>query len=164
MELVILPKLPLPPSALLSVTVWPGMLKIGVLNRLKASLRNWNFQRSVMLKSLNIEKSSVLVGGPVMRLETQVAARQRRGDLVGAMSNHWFGVRPPAGAWSAVKPETMSGSQRPHTPWQLPFKPYATPVRSVTSAFACQLPISDIGCAIHVGCPAPFPCRTAGPS
>ena len=65
MELVIRPKLPLPPSALLSVTFWPGALKTGVLNRLKASLRNWNFQRSVMLKSLNIEKSTVLVGGPV---------------------------------------------------------------------------------------------------
>src|SRR4051794_23191533 len=34
----------------------------------------------------------------------------------------------------------MSGSQRPQTPWQLPFKPYATPVRNVSRPFTCQLP------------------------
>src|SRR3569832_357397 len=98
MELVILPKLPLPPSALLSVTDWPGMLKIGVLNRLKASLRNWNFQRSVTLKSLNIEKSNVLVGGPVIAWRPRLPPVSGAATLYPLISNHWFGVRPPAGA------------------------------------------------------------------
>jgi len=38
--LVIFPKFPLPPNALLSITFMPGVLKIGVLSRLNVSVRN----------------------------------------------------------------------------------------------------------------------------
>src|SRR5947209_3700095 len=63
--LVILPKLPLPPSAFASARLASGVLKTGVFARLKASARNCIFHFSLNRKSLNVEKSSVLVGGPV---------------------------------------------------------------------------------------------------
>src|ERR1051325_7162614 len=52
------------------------------------------------------------------------------------MSNHWFGVRPPAGASSAVWPGATSGSQRPQTPWPPAPDPRAAAAETVGDAGA----------------------------
>ena len=66
------------------------------------------------------------------------------------MSNHWFGVRPPAGAWSATKPgDDIRHAAAPNT--------LATAVQAVSNAGAKRhqaigVPVThkDVGGAIHI--------------
>src|ERR1022692_959364 len=132
--LVILPKAESPKPL-------SGKLNWGVLVRLKTSVRNCNRKRSVNAKSLNTDKSRFRSGGPLFVLSPIVPCVRDDGAVKFAVLNHCDGVRPPAGAALGLAPDTRSGKQPAHTPWQPPaLTVYGWPVCSVRMPLTCQLP------------------------
>src|SRR5580704_2395743 len=95
-----------------------GKLNCGVLLRLKISVRNCILTRSVNGKSLKIDKSTFLSGGPLFVLSARLPSVSGAGALKLAVLNHSDGVRPPEGAAFGLAPETRSGKQPAQTPWQ----------------------------------------------
>src|SRR5258706_536753 len=119
--LVILPKLPFPPSNLLFWRLASGILNCGVFARLNVSARNCSFQRSVNGMSLNRDRSRVRVGGPVWLWRPRLPPVREAAVVTEVMSNHWAGSRPLAGASFGLLPAMASGRHAPQTPWQ-PFQ------------------------------------------
>src|SRR5262249_22773656 len=120
--------------------VAPGVSKVGVLVKLKASARNWNLYFSPITKFLNAEKSilktrSLETSG---RVRLAVPYVNGAGAVKAAVLNHWVRLRVAA---LSLTPGTTLGRSAPQV-WPGNCKGIGSPDCRVMISFNCQPPAS----------------------